>query len=205
MDNRNKIKPLIFISYAWNDRDRVFPLIDNLKDKLASSEFDFVTDEISLNYKGSISDFMKRDGIGKYVILIITHNYLTSQNCMFEFNEILRNDKFNDKYFPIISKDTNLFLPINRLQYVQFWESKINEIEKKIKNFEGNENLLNQIYYSLNTLSNIRNNIAHNLDYLSNMNILQIDDNFENTNIALSNAIETRNKLENLKRGSNES
>ena len=204
MYKKEKLKQKIFISYAWNDNDVVSSFIEKLKERLDNEKVNIIQDNLNLSYKGSINDLMNKDGLGKYVILLISEKYLKSQNCMFEFNEILRSKKFNNRCIPLITKDANLFSEEKRLKYVNHWDGKINELDHMIQSFEGDENELNTYYYSLNMLSNIRNNVAHNLENLGDMMVLEIDENHDNTIEVLLKAIDTKLKLDIVKSESDE-
>jgi len=188
MNIENEIEASVFISYAWGDKSEEFlQKLDNRLSELGGAKV--VTDKDVLTYKstlleqrGWISDFMMKEGLGKYVVVLINDKYLKSETCMLELNEILRNPKFSYRIFPIFFADVNIFSPDGMLQYIYYWDTKVIEIEEYLRNYKGNENDSNLLYFKLNQLTNIRNNLAYNLQYLRDMNVLSIDkDKYENT------------------------
>lgn len=196
----------VLISYSWNDKEYLAPFFERLKEILDKIGIEIIRDKFELNYKGSINDFMHKDGEGKFIILLITDNYLKSKNCMFEFNEIIRSEKFNNRYIPIITENANIFSINNSIKYINFWNNKINEIKARIEELESdinskekNEEQYNISFYDLNIFSNIRNNLAHNLGSLLDMRVLKTDGDIEKTPGILSKKIETIIKLDKMK------
>lgn len=164
-------QPEIFISYSWEAESSA--IADELEIAFQQKEIQIVRDKKSIGYKGLIKEFMQYLGRGKYIILIISDNYLKSPNCMFELLQIAQNGNFYDRIFPIIMADAKIFKAIDRLDYIHFWENEISELEEKIK--QGSlTNLQGLIDDDLNLYSEIRRNIAQLAGILKNINTLTV-------------------------------
>lgn len=189
-------KPSIFISHAWDDE----AISQKVEAKLSEYGFDVITDDQILSYKGSIYDFMnEKIDKAKYIIILISENYLRSKSCMFEFTEISRNQKFSNKCFPLITKNSKIFSNIEREKYIFYWDKEIRNIETKIKNKSEDTNESNLLFYDLNICSNNKYKINNLFDYLTQMYTFEIDENSDEILKSLANALETRVKIDNQK------
>jgi len=116
-----------------------------------------------LGFKGRIKEFMERIGRGKCVVIVISEKYLKSENCMFELLQIAKNEQFYERIFPIVLDDAKIYKPKDRIQYVQYWEKEIQELDQQIRsvssaNLEGfreDIDLYNEIRQYLPRLTNI--------------------------------------------------
>lgn len=106
---------------------------------------------------------MEQIGRGKCVVVIISEKYLKSENCMFELLQIAKNEQFYERIFPIVLDDAKIYKPKDRIQYVQYWEQEIQELDQQIRsvssaNLEGfreDIDLYNEIRQYLPRLTNI--------------------------------------------------
>lgn len=191
-----KNKPSIFISYSWDDK----AISEKLKSRLLENGFKVITDDKMLSYKGSIYDLMsEKIDNAKYIIILLSDSYLKSKHCMFEFNEISRNQKFSSKCFPLIIKDTNLFSDKVRDNYIFYWNNEIINIEKQIKKKDENSNELNLLWYDYNICSNNKYKINTLFDYLQQMYTFELDDNSDEEINVLAKALGTKCKIDNQK------
>ena len=87
---KNPTNKTIFISYSWNDRDIVDKIEKGLKPITQLLGISLIRDTRDLKYNESVEGFMKRVKNEDYVLMLITDNYLKSENCTFEINEFLR-------------------------------------------------------------------------------------------------------------------
>lgn len=194
MENE-KIKPSIFISYANKDK-----LISNrLKHKLSKKGFEIITDEHALNYRGSIYDFINNIEEIKFFILLISEDYLKSRHCMFEFNEISRNQSILDKCFLLIVRNTDLFSNNIRNNCKFYWDNEIKNIENKIRDKRENSDESNLLWYDLHLCSNNGNKINSFFDYINQMYSFEIDENLDDVLNGIANAIKTKTKIESVK------
>ena len=116
----------IYISYAWGgDSEK---LVNQIDQEFQERGVNFIRDKKDLGFKGRIKEFMRDIGKGKFVIVVISDKYLKSANCMFELIEVSKNGQFYQRILPILLQDAQIYDPVKRLTYIQYWENKINEL-----------------------------------------------------------------------------
>ena len=130
--------PEIFISYKHGgDSEQI---ADNLVDIGKSNDYNIIIDKSDLEYKGRTQEFMERIGWGKYVIVIISDEYLKSEYCMFEFMGIIHNGgKLEERVFPIVMADADIFKEINRKKYDKYWKDEILGLKTGLSEMESTE------------------------------------------------------------------
>jgi hypothetical protein len=84
----------IYFSYAWGDENEQGEsrekIVNELYQSLKRDHYKVIRDKNDIEYKGFISEFMRRIGEGKCVVVVISKKYLKSPYCMFELYEIAR-------------------------------------------------------------------------------------------------------------------
>lgn len=123
----------IFLSYAWGGESE--KIVNDLDNAFQAKGIVLIRDKRDLGFRGMITEFMQRIGKGKAVVVVISDKYLKSPYCMFELLEIYRNLDFRNRIFPIVLKDANIFEAIPKLQYLEYWRSKKNELDDAIMKF----------------------------------------------------------------------
>lgn len=161
----------VFISYAWGGAGE--DIVNAIDKSLQDRGIKIVRDKRALGYRGSIKTFMERLGKGDCVIVVISDKYLRSPNCMFELVEIAGNKQFEDRIFPVVLSDADIYRPVQQIQYIKHWENEIKQLNKSL-NGVGRANLQG-IYDQLNLYDRIRDNISKLTAILSNMNALTPD------------------------------
>jgi|GEM_PF-3020434 len=138
-------KPEIFFSYAWGDQNETGSsrekIVNDLYVALVAAGFNVIRDKNDLRYKGLISDLIQRIGRGKFIIVAISDKYLKSAYCMSELMEIYRRsnsdiDELLQKIFPIILEDAKIYQPEDRVDYLEYWETKKEALSKELKGIE---------------------------------------------------------------------
>ena len=138
-------KPEIFFSYAWGDESEAGTsrekIVNDLYDALVAAGFTVIRDKNDLRYKGLISDLTERIGRGKFIVVAISDKYLKSTYCMSELLEIYRRsnsdiDELLKKIFPIVLDDVKIYKPEDRIDYLEYWETKKEELAKELKGIE---------------------------------------------------------------------
>jgi len=161
----------VFISYAWGgEREAVVNQIDQA---LQTRGIKIIRDKRDFGYKGSIKSFMERIGQGNCIIVVISDKYLRSPNCMFELVEIADSREFHERIFPVVLSDANIYDPLRRIEYIKFWEGKIMELDKAMREV-GMANLQG-IRDEIDQYTRIRARIAELTDILKDMNTLTPD------------------------------
>jgi len=151
----------VFISYAWAGKSE--EIANQIEKALKENDISLVRDKNHLGFKGRIKAFMERIGRGKCVVVVISEKYLKSENCMFELLQIAKNEQFYERIFPVVLDDAKIYKPKDRIQYVQYWEQQIQELDQQIRsvssaNLEGfreDIDLYNEIRQYLPRLTNI--------------------------------------------------
>ena len=161
----------IYISYAWGgDSEK---LVNQIDQEFQERGVNFIRDKKDLGFKGRIKEFMRDIGKGKFVIVVISDKYLKSANCMFELIEVSKNGQFYQRILPILLQDAQIYDPVKRLTYIQYWENKINELSESMKSV--NQANLQGIREELDFYTEIRATIAKLADVLKDMNTLTPD------------------------------
>ena len=160
----------IFISFSWKDESH--KIADELHNILKDKKTNLVKDAIELNYKGLIRDYMKRIGKGKYIILIISDQYLKSENCIFELIEIYKSGKFQERIFPVVLDSAKIHKAADRVEYVSFWEKEIKFVEDKLK--EKKLSQLQMVFNKLNLYTEIEKHIIQLSDIIKNINAFSL-------------------------------
>lgn len=180
----------VFISYAWGgEREEIVNKID---EAIKKRGIKIIRDKRELGYKGSINAFMERIGRGDCVILVISDKYLRSPNCMYELVEIAENKYFQDRVFPIVLLDADIYNPVHRIQYIKHWEEKRAELAEAIKTLDPAN--LHGIREEMDLYDRIRDKVSGLTSILKDMNTLTPEMHSESDFEELYNAIEKRLK-----------
>lgn len=161
----------IFISYAWGGNSEEF--VNKLDRAFQNKGITITRDKRDLGYKGLIKEFMEAIGRGKCVIAVINDKYLKSPNCMFELVQVSKNGAFHDRIFPIVLADARIYDPVQRLEYIKYWEDKKKELNESMQKV-GAE-FLQGIREEIDQYTEIRNTIAQLTHVLKDMNTLTPD------------------------------
>jgi len=161
-------KAAVYISYAhgqaWEH------IVDELDRNFQARGIEIIRDLRNLGYKGSIKAFMESIGRGRYVIVVISDKYLKSEHCMFELLEIAHHGDFQQRIFPIVLEDADIYKAIERIRYIKYWEQRIAELDTAMKEV-GSANL-HGIREAIDLYTRIRHQIAGLTDILSDMLVL---------------------------------
>ena len=122
--------PQVFISYAWADDSNK---IAELELAFQNEGVHVVRDKRDLGYKGNIREFMAHIGRGKCVLLILSEEYLRSENCLFELLEVAKHGDFADGVFPVVLESARIYKPLDRIRYVRYWEKQITDLDEELK------------------------------------------------------------------------
>src|SRR5690349_13927085 len=123
----------VFISYRWAEPSQT--IAEEVFNALSKSPYSFsvIKDDKTLGYKGDIAAFMERIGHGKFVVVIISHEYLRKRHCMNELVLLTKNEDFLKRIFPIVLQDAAIHDVMDRLDYRLFWEKRKTELQDKAK------------------------------------------------------------------------
>lgn len=123
-----------FLSYAHKDdsnteRENIVNYIEKqFNAKNLNNTFQLFRDRDDLKYGNSIDSFMTHIGIGKTVIRIISHKYLTSVYCM---KEAYRMHTYTDKeqrIFTVVMNDADIHSVNSVKKYKDYWFNECQSI-----------------------------------------------------------------------------
>ena len=169
----------IFFSYAWGDKSEQGEsrekIVNDLYESLKSDNYDVVRDKADLEYKGLITDFMKRIGKGNIVIVAMTEKYFKSPNCMFELYEVFRNSKFEKeefikKIFPIRVESIPFDKPKIMREYLNYWKTKKEDKGVLVKDFLDNTE--REEFNEYKVICDINSKFGELVTILKNMNAM---------------------------------
>jgi hypothetical protein len=127
-------KKEVFVSYTHADKE----ISDAVCIALSKAEaIKVIRDEDALKYKDSLSEFMLGIRDTDYAVFIISQAFLKRPSCMNELLGLLKEKNFHDKALPILT-DHSLYEEENKDDLYLFWDKKIEDLNKKIR--EGYEN-----------------------------------------------------------------
>ncbi|MBK6930118.1 MAG: toll/interleukin-1 receptor domain-containing protein [Saprospirales bacterium] len=161
--------PEIFISYAWGESRE--DIVEKLYNILLAKGYAVQRDKVNIGYKGNIKQFMQQLGAGGAIVVVLSKKYLESPYCMYEALQIRENGDFERRIFPIVLADANIFDPLVQLDYVSFWDQKINELQEKMRQATSLTHI-KPIQEALDLYADIRRFIASFMDVIKNMNVL---------------------------------
>lgn len=170
----------VFISYCWADNN----IADNIENYLADKNIVVKRDIRNIGNWRSIREFMKTIRKQDYAVLIISDNYLKSENCMYEIVELLKDTDFANKIFPVVI-EKSIYDTTKRIEYISYWESKSKELEAVMQTIS----MLNrgEATATLKKINNIAMNIGEFLEKVSDMNNPKIDNVAEAIWLYISN------------------
>lgn len=173
----------IFISYNWGLKESA----QNLFEFLTSSGFSVSMDDHDLSYKDKISTFMESIRQSDFAILLISDEYLKSANCMTEVLHVLKDRDCQHKILPVRHKNASFFKIADRLSYVSYWDSQVNDIRAHISKVDI-ASAIDEIK-NLKTAQTISQEINGFLALISDMIILTIEEQEANSYAKIMNYI----------------
>ncbi|MDZ7960855.1 MAG: toll/interleukin-1 receptor domain-containing protein [Aulosira sp. DedQUE10] len=176
----------VFISYTWRDNHSE-PFVQQLEKAFQAKGITIIRDKNAIGYKERFQEFMQRLSHGKCVIVVISHEYLKSENCMYELVEIAKNGNLYHRIFPIVLADAQIYKPIERIQYVEYWEQQIQDLNDAMKKVSAAN--LQGFREEIDLYTEIRNMFANLTKLLKDMNALTADIHLESEFEALLKAI----------------
>ncbi|BBD69748.1 Miro domain-containing protein [Nostoc commune NIES-4072] len=179
----------VFISYTWRDQQSK-PLVEKIEQAFQAKGIKIIRDTNAIGYKERFKEFMQRLSRGTCVILVISDQYLKSENCMYELVEIAKDKNFYKRIFPIILADAKIFKSVERVKYIKYWEKEIEELDKAMKEVMADN--LQGIREDIDQYREIRNTIAELTNLLRDMNTLTPDIHSQSGFEELLNAIAQR-------------
>ncbi|MEA5569086.1 toll/interleukin-1 receptor domain-containing protein [Anabaena sp. UHCC 0399] len=154
----------IYLSYAWKDDrsesgKRREELVDKICATLLAQNYKLIRDRNHLSLGKSIQNFMREIGCGNYVIVVISDKYLQSEYCMFEAMEIMKSKNYEQKIFPIILEDADIYSKDGQFKYINYWKQQAQKIDEII-----NADLQLNADSAMNSVADKIREISHKID-----------------------------------------
>ena len=143
MENKNlKIgeiimgRKTIFISYTDADAE----VVNTIDTYLTSCGYDVKRDIRDIGNYDSIVEFMKKIRTQDFIVPVVSDTYLRRNNCMYEVAQLLKDENFARRTFPVIidppktSDRTYSFFDIRyQIEIINFWESEAKALNADIE------------------------------------------------------------------------
>lgn len=150
-------KKTIFLSYAQVNKK----IADSFEEKLNKLNFEVKRDIRDVGTWDNLQKFMKTIREEDYVVCLVSDTYLRRDNCMYEIMQLLKDDDYVDRTFPVIiefTKDeiddrkseelcSSMFDKKYRIEIIKFWENQAKELAKEIKDLEPEDAAEEYIQY----------------------------------------------------------
>ena len=162
----NPPSPRIFISYAWANRE----VADQIDNYFKSIGIELERDIRDIDFKGSIKEFMHKVTKTDFVIMLISKDFLESENCMYEAMEMFERKNFKDRLLHIVLEDANFYKPEGRLQYVKYWRDKFERLDTEYRGVGDSSIICEETLKDIKHFSNVKNNIDNFMCKVKDMN-----------------------------------
>lgn len=169
-------QPSVYVSYSWTPSSQ--EIVGRLETVFASHGIQLGRDTSRIRYGESIKKYMQELGRGGAIIVVLSSEYLKSENCMYELLEIEKNRDLHKRVYPIVLRDTPLYDSEALLDYIGFWEQRAEALETKMRGLRQQDHLAG-VNAKLDLYRDIRRSIAGLTEILADMNALQEDVHLE--------------------------
>ena len=160
--------PRIFLSYCWDDTDRA----NNIDEYLKKKGIAVTRDIRGVDTWQSLKDFMQTIRDNDFAVLLISDAYLKSANCMYEVLEIMKEQKFRTRIFPLFI-DSAIYSTDKQIEYVQYWENRVKTLKRNLASLEYTNGLA--LGHELKKAEDISRSMADFLITVSDMKNPAID------------------------------
>lgn len=155
--------PTIFLSYSWNNKNEAKILEDDFK----QIGIPLIRDTLNLQYKDSLTEYMKSIRKADFAILLVSDDYLKSENCMFEVLEILKEQNHKEKILPVLLNDVKFFKTSDRIKYVKYWKQVKESLAENLQGLDVT-NLLDS-YQDLRKIEEIYSSMDNYLKMIGDL------------------------------------
>ena len=125
-------QPTVFISYSWDEKK----FADKIYFDLTTIGVKAIKDDHSVKYSEKISDFMEQIRTADIAIVLLSDSFLKSINCMNEIMNLSKDRNMWEKVFIVRFQNANIFTPLERISYVNYWQAKSTAIQEALKTID---------------------------------------------------------------------
>lgn len=176
-----KINTCIFLSYCWEDSETA----DKIETYFTDRGIEIKRDIRDIGEWKSIRKFMESIRNQDYAVFIISDKYLKSTNCMFEVLEMMKEQVYKEKIFPVVL-ESKVYDPLERVEYIKYWEHEYKKLEQAVKSIDICSSP--ELVLELRKVKQICVSISEFMGLISNMNNPKID----NVNKAIENRLKEK-------------
>lgn len=152
--------------------------MDGLDNKLQKHGYDIKRDIRDLEYAQSIKEFMKGIRRTDYSIIILSDDFLKSENCMREIFEFIKDENYKDRIIPIILESAKEILSEDKgMKYTIYWKEKKTNLEEKLKLID--EESKGGYIEALTIITSIKNSIGAVIGIFRDMKMFDMDENID--------------------------
>lgn len=188
----------IYVSYAWNARDESGEdsheyIVDKFCEACEARGHKVHRDKTTMGYRDSIEGFMREIGAGKYVFAVVSAKYLCSETCMFEAVKMLAHERFEERVFPVVLSDADIFKAEKALDYKIHWKDKLVAYSNKL-DLAGRDSASTEWQFKERIYKEIHEHVGEFITRITRLNVLSPDkhlaDNFAHLFAVLEKQIE---------------
>ena len=162
IQDKNNEKVTIFLSYCH--KNKIYA--DLIDSSIRNAGYDVKRDIRDVGPWKSFKDFMNSIREQDFCIIIISEDYLKSLNCMYEMNELVKDD-FSNKIIPIVLFD-DIYKVEGRTAIIKYWEQQYKDLENQFVTVAPENSI--DISSEMKRIKAILNSITDFLTYISSIN-----------------------------------
>ncbi len=122
----NDTQPQIFLSYSWANKD----IANEIDNDFIAVGITFRRDARDIGYTKSIKEFMQSIQKSDFVVMLISDEYIRSENCMYEVMELLGAHEFEKRILPVLLNETKIYNRPEQEKYYDYWKEKMDDAKR---------------------------------------------------------------------------
>lgn len=155
----------IFLSYSWANEDAA----NKLDLVFQSIGIKVLRDKREVGYNKSLKEYMQSIRDSDYAFILISDEYLKSPACMYEINELMKDQNYLNKILPLVLPSAKIYKPEDHITYISHWKSRVESFKDEISKIDPAQSV--SLIKKLKEYEEIYLNIGEFLLILSERNI----------------------------------
>lgn len=161
----------IFISYSWNDTE----FVNKIDRKLQVYGYKVERDIRDAEYANKIKEFMKRIRKTDYSIIVLSDNFLKSENCMREILEFIKDDDYKNRIIPVILDSAKeIWSSAKGIQYTIYWKDREEKFKEQLRKID--EESKGGYIEELEHISSVKNSIGEIIKIFRDMKMFDANE-----------------------------